>query len=65
MGAMPLARKRNLTGDVKYVDYIKFLKDWKIIFETIEIVLRKLGISSGTSATMEEFMGSEHKEVRQ
>lgn len=44
--------------DVKYVDNVTFLGDWKIIFQTIKIVLKKEGISSGTSVTMEEFMGN-------
>lgn len=47
--------------DVKYVDHITFLSDWKIIFQTIKTVLRKDGINSNTSVTMEEFMGSEVK----
>lgn len=44
--------------DVKYVDNISFLGDWKIIFETVRTVLSHEGISSETSGTMEEFMGS-------
>ena len=44
--------------DVYYVDHITFLGDWKIIFQTVGTVLRREGISSETSATMEEFMGS-------
>ena len=44
--------------DVKYVDNITFLGDWKIIFKTVAVVLRRDGISSDNSATMEEFMGS-------
>lgn len=44
--------------DVKYVDKITFLCDWKIIFQTIGTVLKREGINSDTSATMEEFMGS-------
>ncbi len=47
--------------DVKYVDNITFLGDWKIIFETVKTVLKKEGISSNTSATMEEFMGSQER----
>ena len=43
--------------DVEYVDNVTFLGDWKIIFQTIGVVLRRDGISSDTSATMEEFMG--------
>ena len=45
--------------DVKYVDHITFLEDWKIIFQTVITVLRRDGISSETSATMEEFVGTE------
>lgn len=47
--------------DVEYVDNVTFLGDWKIIFGTIRTVLKKEGISSDTSATMEEFFGSEGK----
>ena len=43
--------------DVYYVDNITFLGDWKIIFKTIGTVVRRDGISSETSATMEEFFG--------
>jgi len=45
--------------DVEYVDSISFVKDWKIILRTIGAVLHREGISSETSATMEEFLGSE------
>lgn len=44
--------------DVKYVDHITFLGDWKIILDTVLAVVKREGISSETSATMEEFMGS-------
>lgn len=45
--------------DVKYVDKVTFLGDWKIILHTVKAVLKREGISSGTSVTMEEFRGSE------
>ena len=45
--------------DVEYVDHITFLGDWKIIFQTVGAVLKREGISSDTSATMEEFMGNQ------
>ena len=48
--------------DVKYVDNVSFLGDWRIIFQTVKTVLRREGISSATSATMEEFMGTEASE---
>lgn len=44
--------------DIKYVDNITFLGDWKIIFKTVITVLKRDGISSETSATMEEFRGT-------
>ena len=49
--------------DVKYVDHITFLTDWRIIFDTVRTVIKREGITSNTSVTMEEFMGSE-AEVR-
>ena len=51
--------------DVRYVDSISFLGDWKIIFRTIRTVLSHKGISSATSATMEEFMGSPEPDAGQ
>ena len=44
--------------DVEYVDNVSLFFDIKIIFETVLAVLKRSGISSGTSATMEEFRGS-------
>lgn len=44
--------------DVEYVDHVTFLGDWKIIFQTVKTVLRREGISSETSETMEEFRGT-------
>lgn len=51
--------------DVKYVDHITFLGDWKIIFQTVATVLKRDGISSETSATMEEFMGTPKSMVQE
>lgn len=45
--------------DVKYVDSISFIDDWKIILKTVKTVLFREGISSESSVTMEEFMGTE------
>lgn len=46
--------------DVEYVDHITFLGDLKIIWESVMVAFVKHdGISSDTSATMEEFMGNE------
>lgn len=56
-GRNAISWEEKFDWDVEYVDHISFMGDWKIIFQTIAIVLRREGISSGTSATMEEFMG--------
>lgn len=48
--------------DLWYTEHISFGLDVKIFFMTIGNVLKRDGISSATSATMEEFMGSENKE---
>lgn len=45
--------------DIEYVDNISFVFDVKIIFDTVKAVLKRDGISSESSATMEEFKGSE------
>lgn len=46
--------------DVAYIDHITFLGDMKILIQTIgKAFIRREGISSDTSATMEEFMGNE------
>lgn len=44
--------------DVWYTQHITFIEDVRIIFETINTVLKREGISSESSATMEVFMGT-------
>lgn len=44
--------------DIWYVNNISLITDIKIILNTIKVVLRKDGISSGTSVTMEKFKGT-------
>lgn len=47
--------------DLFYVRNISFLLDVQIVFGTVLAVFRRSGISSATSATMEEFKGSGRK----
>jgi len=61
-GRNAITWERKFDLDVEYVDNISFLGDWKIIFQTVLTVLKKDGISSETSATMEEFMGTKETE---
>ena len=64
--SLSASKKRNLASwsekledDVKYTEKITFLGDLKIILDTVRIVLKREGISSETSATMEYFEGDE------
>lgn len=44
--------------DIWYVDNISFITDVQIVWKTVQVVLKREGISSETAATMEEFRGS-------
>lgn len=60
-GRNAISWEKRFEYDVQYVDSITFIGDWKIIFKTVGKVFKREGISSATSVTMEEFMGSEEK----
>ncbi len=47
--------------DVYYVDHVSFLLDCKILCKTFQTVIKREGIHSATSATMEPFQGSEYR----
>ena len=49
--------------DVYYTENLSFWMDVSIILQTVKSVLLRDGISSETSATMEEFMGTEEMTV--
>ena len=57
-GRNAISWEQKFAYDVKYVDNITFIGDILIILGTVRTVLKREGISSETSATMEEFMGS-------
>ena len=57
-GRNSISWEEKFDWDVRYVDKITFRGDWKIIFDTVRTVFSKEGISSETSVTMEDFMGS-------
>lgn len=57
-GRNAITWEKKFDKDVYYVDHISFLGDWKIIFQTVKTVLKREGISSKNSATMEEFTGT-------
>ena len=47
--------------DLTYIQNMTFFGDIKILFETVAAVLKRDGISSETSETMEEFFGSKEE----
>ena len=58
-GRNALSWNERFEMDVKYVDHISFLMDISIFFRTICAVIKREGISSGTSETMEPFRGNQ------
>lgn len=57
-GRNAISWEERFEWDVMYVDKITFIGDWKIIFDTLKTVIKREGITSETSVTMEEFMGT-------
>lgn len=62
-GRNAISWEEKFDWDVRYADNITFCGDWKIIFQTVFTVLKRDGINSETSVTMEEFMGTETESV--
>lgn len=62
-GRNAISWEQKFDYDVEYVENVNLFLDIKIIFMTFVNVIKKDGISSETSATMEEFMGTEEKEI--
>lgn len=62
-GRNALSWEDKFVMDVWYTKNVSFLGDVKILIDTVMVVLNRSGVSSDTSATMEEFMGTskQHK----
>lgn len=58
-GRNSISWQEKFEWDVRYVEQVSFLMDLRIIAKTVKVVLKRDGISSETSATMEEFRGNE------
>ena len=56
-GRNAISWEEKFDWDVKYVDHVTFVGDWKIVFETVRTVIRRIGISAAGEATMGEFLG--------
>ena len=57
-GRNAISWEEKFDWDVKYVDKVTFLGDWKIILSTFLTVIKKEGITGSGEATMTEFMGN-------
>lgn len=58
-GRNSISWQEKFEWDVRYVENVSFLMDLGIIAKTVKVVLKRDGISSETSVTMEEFRGNE------
>ena len=58
-GRNSISWQEKFEWDVRYVENVSFLMDLRIIAKTVKVVLKRDGISSETSTTMEEFRGNE------
>ena len=57
-GRNAISWEQKFEYDVEYVKKLSLFLDIKILFQTVMAVFKRSGISSETSATMEEFKGS-------
>ena len=57
-GRNSLSWEEKFQKDVYYVDNISLWVDIKILFKTVSVVLKRDGITSETSVTMDEFKGT-------
>ncbi len=57
-GRNSISWEEKFEWDVNYVENISFLCDVKIFFQTVSVVMKREGVSSDTSITMEEFRGT-------
>lgn len=57
-GRNALSWEDKFAMDVWYTENVFFRLDLQIVFDTVKVVLKHDGISSATSATMEEFAGT-------
>ena len=58
-GRNALSWNEKFEYDVKYVENVTLIQDVKILIKTLIVIIKKVGISSKTSVTMEEFKGND------
>ena len=57
-GRNSISWEEKFDWDIKYVDKITFLRDWKIILDTVRVVLTHEDITANGEVTMPAFKGS-------
>lgn len=57
-GRNALTWEEKFKMDVWYVDHVSFITDFRILMDTVRVVLMREGISGEGTATMTEFMGN-------
>ena len=57
-GRNSISWEEKFDWDIRYVNHVTFFTDVEIILDTVRTVLKREGISSDTSVTMEEFRGN-------
>ena len=57
-GRNSISWEEKFDWDIRYVNHVTFFTEVKIILDTVRTVLKREGISSDTSVTMEEFRGN-------
>ena len=62
-GRNAISWEQKFEYDIMYVNHITFLVDLRILIDTVIAVFKRTGISSESSATMEEFTGSVEETV--
>ena len=58
-GRNTVSWKERFAMDVAYVRDITFIRDIRIVLDTVKTVVKREGISSEVSSTMEKFMGND------
>lgn len=56
-GRNSISWQEKFEWDVKYVNNVSFIEDCRILWKTLSVVLKREGIHSKASVTMEEFRG--------
>lgn len=60
-GRNAISWEKKFENDLKYIEKVNFLDDYKIIIKTIGKLLKREGINYANNATTEKFIGNKEK----